>query len=84
MLWKYCGHIIYLFVTIVHVTNCEWWRKNGESMWKWYVVNHNLSCRIVVVKVMTFYVELELLIFKKIFKNKKAREMLYLQQIIGG
>ena len=33
---------------------------------------------------MTFYVELELLIFKRIFKNKKVREMLYLQQIIGG
>ena len=35
-------------------------------MWKWHAANHNLSCKIIMVKIVTkvveFYVVLELLL----------------------
>ena len=36
--------------------------KIGGSTWKWQAANHNLTCKIIVAKIMTIDVVLELLI----------------------
>ena len=32
------------FATIVHMTNYEWCRKSGGSMWKWQTANNLPNC----------------------------------------
>lgn len=44
---------------------------NGRSIWKWQVANHNLTHKIVVTTVMTFYVILKLFLIISGLESKK-------------